>query len=59
SVSAASVREFVAQHLGGNDATIVIVGDAKKFLEPLQKRFGEVQVIPIGRLDLNVASLQR
>ena len=59
SVSAAGVRDFAAAHLGGNDATIVIVGDAKKFLEPLQKRFGEVRVIPIAALDLNAAGLQR
>jgi zinc protease len=58
-VSAADVQQFAAGHLAGNNANVVIVGDAKKFLEPLQKRFGTVQVIPIGELDLNAAGMRK
>lgn len=58
SVSAADVQRFSTQHLGGSDASIVIVGDAKKFVEELKKRFGTVEVIPIGALDLNAAGLR-
>ncbi|MCU1347317.1 MAG: putative Zn-dependent peptidase [Acidobacteria bacterium] len=54
-VSAADVQKFSAAHLGATDASIVIIGDAKKFLEPLRKRFGNVEVIPIAELDLNGA----
>jgi hypothetical protein len=35
------------------------VGDAKKFLPALQKEFPQVEVIPLGELDLNSASMRR
>ena len=47
-VTAADVQKFASAHLGG-DFTIVIVGDAKKFLDPLKKRFGNVEVVPAER----------
>ena len=48
-----------AAHLGGNDVSIVIVGDAKKFLPKLQERFKNVEVIPIDELDVNSATLRK
>ena len=39
--------------------SIVIVGDAKQFLEPLRERFGEVQVIPLEELDLEAPGLRK
>ena len=58
-VTAADVRKFAAAHLGGNDASIVIVGDAKKFLPVLEQRFKNVEVIPIDQLDVNSATLRK
>jgi len=58
-ITAADVQKFAAAHLGGNDASIVIVGDAKKFLPALQQRFKNVEVIPIDELDVNSATLRK
>jgi zinc protease len=45
SVTSAQVEEFAKERLGGA-SSIVIVGDAKKFIEPLKKEFPDVEVIP-------------
>jgi zinc protease len=58
-VSADDVEKFAASHVAGNDASIVIVGDAKKFLPALQARFKTVDVIPIGELDVSAATLRK
>jgi zinc protease len=58
-ITAADVQKFAAAHLGGNDMSIVIVGDAKKFLPALQQRFKNVEVIPIDELDVNSATLRK
>ena len=58
-ITAADVQKFAAAHLGANDASIVIVGDAKKFLPALQQRFKNVEVIPIDELDVNSATLRK
>lgn len=57
SVVSSDVQKFAAAHLSGNDASIIIVGDAKKFLPVLQQRFKNVEVIPIDELDVNSATL--
>ncbi len=59
SVSAADVLKFSAAHLAGSDASVVIVGDAKKFLPALRQRFKNVDVIPIDELDVNSATLRK
>ncbi|HEX9458636.1 MAG TPA: pitrilysin family protein [Thermoanaerobaculia bacterium] len=59
SVSAPEVQTFAVAHLAGNDASIVIVGDAKKFLPALQLRFKDVDVIPIDALDVNSETLRK
>lgn len=51
-VTAEQVRKFAASNLGAKDVSIVVAGDAKQFVEPLQKQFGEVEVIPVADLDL-------
>jgi zinc protease len=58
-VTAADVQKFAAAHVGGNDASVVIVGDAKKFLPALQQRFKNVDVIPIDELDVNSPTLRK
>jgi zinc protease len=58
-VGASDIQKFAAAHLAGNDASIVIVGDAKKFLPKLQERFKNVEVIPIDELDVNSPTLRK
>jgi len=57
-VTAAEVRKFAGASLGGTNVNVVIAGDAKQFLEPLQKQFGEVDVIPVADLDLASPTLR-
>jgi zinc protease len=59
SVTAQQVEQFAGAHLGASDASMVIVGDAKKFIEPLRKQFPNVEVIPISELDLNSPTLRK
>lgn len=56
-VTAEDVRKFAASNLAG-DMSVVVVGDANKFLEPLQKQFSNVEVIKASELDLGSAALR-
>lgn len=58
-ITASDIQKFAAAHLGGNGASIVIVGDAKKFLPKLRERFKNVEVIPIDDLDVNSPALRK
>jgi len=58
-VAPAEVQKFAASGLAGNDASIVIVGDAGTFLPALRQRFKSIDVIPINQLDLNKPSLRK
>ncbi|SFP45735.1 M16 family metallopeptidase [Sphingomonas rubra] len=40
-------------------ASIVVVGDAKQFIEPLRARYPKMEVIPEAALDLNTPALRR
>jgi len=51
SVKAEDVRKFAGSNIAG-DANIVVVGDAKQFIEPLRKQYEDVEVIPVAELDL-------
>lgn len=57
-VTSEQVRKFAASNLGAKNAHVVVVGDAKQFVEPLRKQFGEVEVIPAADLDLGSATLR-
>ena len=59
SVTAQQVQEFAGSHLGASDANIVIVGDAKKFIDALKKQFPKAEVIPFSELDLNSPTLRK
>jgi zinc protease len=59
SISASQVQDVAKKQLAGGAVDVVIVGDAKKFLEPLKASFKNVEVIPIAKLDLNEADLTR
>jgi zinc protease len=58
-VTPADIRGFVGSRLDPRGASIVIVGDAKEFLDALRKEFGQVDVIPAAQLDLNTGRLRR
>jgi len=58
-VKAEDVKNFAATHLNVDSTSVIVVGDAKQFLPALQKAFPQVEVIPVGDLDLNGASLRR
>lgn len=58
-VTPAQIQKFAGSRLGVRDADIVIVGDAKDFIEPLRKQFPNVEVIKRDELDLNRATLHK
>jgi zinc protease len=59
SVTAGELQKFAAARLNTRGVSIVIVGNARKFLPELQKKFKGVEVIPIKELDLNHARLRK
>ncbi len=58
-VTAPQIQKFAGSRLGVADSNIVIVGDAKDFIEPLRKQFTNVEVIKREDLDLNNGSLHK
>ena len=59
SVTSGDVLSFARKHLQPGQSSIVIVGRAKDFREPLLKAFKKVEFIRGDELDLNEASLKR
>jgi zinc protease len=53
------VKKFASTNLNTESTSLIVVGDAKKFLPDLQKQFPQLEVIPIDQLDLNSASLRK
>ena len=58
-VSEADVKQFSKARLDAKSSDIIIVGDSKAFLPALQKKYGQVEVIPFKQLDLNTKSLRK
>ena len=58
-VSTADIQKFAGTRLDAKTSNIIIVGNAKVFLPDLQKKFQNVEVIPITELDLNTALLKK
>ncbi|MBV8520209.1 MAG: insulinase family protein [Acidobacteria bacterium] len=56
-VTAQDVRKFANASLAGS-STLVIVGDAKQFIEPLRAQTKDVEVIPLAELDLDSPTLR-
>jgi zinc protease len=52
------VQAAFAEHLPASNASLVIVGDASKFLEALRVKYPNVEVIPLTDLDLDTAALK-
>ena len=59
SIKPADVKSFAATNLNTDSTSLIVVGDAKKFLPDLKKQFPNVEVIPVAEFDLNSASLRR
>jgi zinc protease len=57
-VTPEQLRGYAQSALDGNDATVIVVGDAKAFIEPLRKAFPQVEVVPLDKLNLESATLQ-
>jgi len=58
-VTAAQVRTFAERDLSRSQASLVIVGDGRRFLTALRKAFPNTEVIPAADLDLNHGSLRK
>jgi zinc protease len=58
-VSTADIQKFAGTRLDAKTSNIIIVGNAKVFLPELQKKYKNVEVIPITELDLNTALLKK
>jgi zinc protease len=58
-IGTGDVQKFAATRLDAKTANIIIVGNAKLFLPELQKKYPNVEVIPISDLDLNTALLRK
>jgi zinc protease len=58
-ISAADIQKFAGTRLDAKTSNIIIVGNAKAFLPELQKKFPNVEVIPVAQLDLNTALLRK
>lgn len=57
-VTPAAAQAAAAQVMTGDGASIVIVGDAKLFIDELRKAYPNAEVIPIGELNLDSAKLR-
>ena len=58
-ITTADIQKFAGTRLDAKTSNIIIVGNAKAFLPELQKKYPNVEVIPIGDLDLNSALLKK
>ena len=59
SVTTADIQKFAGTRLDAKTSNIIIVGNAKAFLPELQKKYPNVEVIPVSELDLNTALLRK
>ena len=58
-ITTADVQKFAGTRLDAKTSNIIIVGNAKAFLPELQKKYPNVEVIPVTELDLNTALLRK
>jgi zinc protease len=58
-VNTADIQKFAGTRLDAKTSNIIIVGNAKAFLPELEKKYQNVEVIPITELDLNTALLRK
>jgi zinc protease len=58
-----TLQAWSRRHLAAENASVVVVGDARAFLDDLARRLeierAAIEVVPLAQLDLNRASLRR
>jgi zinc protease len=59
SITTTDIQKFAGTRLDAKTSNIIIVGNAKAFLPELQKKYPNVEVIPVAELDLNTALLRK
>ena len=57
-VTPEQLRGYATGALAGADATVIVVGDAKAFIEPLRAKFPQVEVVPLDKLNLESPTLR-
>ena len=58
-ITAGDIQKFAGSRLASKEASIIVVGNAKEFIDELRKQFPNVEVIREADLDLNAASLRK
>ncbi|MEM6585177.1 MAG: insulinase family protein, partial [Pseudomonadota bacterium] len=58
-VSPGEALATAQKYVSAERASLVVVGDASQFLEGLEALRGEVEVIPVGELDLSASDLRK
>jgi zinc protease len=58
-VTVDQIQKFATRDLSSSDASLVIVGDGRKFLTALRQKYPNLEVIPAADLDLNRGSLRK
>jgi zinc protease len=58
-ITSNDVKSFAASRLDEKTTNVIVVGNAKEFLNDLRKHFDNVEVIPVAELDLNTALLRK
>ncbi|MDT7541484.1 MAG: zinc protease [Acidobacteriota bacterium] len=59
SITPADVKRFASTRLPAQGASIIVVGDAKKFLPALKAKYPNVEVIPVSELNYNGGALRK
>jgi len=57
-ITSEQVQAAFAEHLPASNASLVIVGDASKFIDALRVKYPNVEVLPLSALDLDTAALR-
>jgi len=57
-VDAAAVQRVAQRLLDPTNASVIVVGDAKLFLDDLRKKYPNVEVIPADKVNLDSPTLQ-
>ena len=57
-VDAAAVQRVAQRLLDPTNASVIVVGDAKLFLDDLRKKYPNVEVIPADKVNLDSVSLK-
>ena len=57
-VNAAAVQKVSQRLLDPTDASVIVVGDAKLFIDELRKSYPRVEVIPAAKIDLDSPTLK-